>query len=217
MNILSKVGTASISAASQRAANDPTASPALHPTTKSQHNHNSNIAPSLSTTALSISGSLDTATLGQSEQQLRRQGLEAMVAVLRSLVLWGTASGKSTADATNEPRSSSTRGEGANGTGSAYDNRERRGSATGSMAEGLSSEGSHSQSMERLSMVSTVNGTVTDVSGSTRANTPDVYDDPSRFESAKQKKTTLLEGIKKFNYKPKRVRTALFVQASKSC
>lgn len=30
-------------------------------------------------------------------------------------------------------------------------------------------------------------------------------DEPSRFENAKQRKTTLLEGIKKFNFKPKRV------------
>jgi brefeldin A-inhibited guanine nucleotide-exchange protein len=39
-----------------------------------------------------------------------------------------------------------------------------------------------------------------------RQPTPDLVDDPSKFESAKQKKTTLLEGIKKFNFKPKRVR-----------
>ncbi|KAI0082485.1 hypothetical protein K474DRAFT_1585733 [Panus rudis PR-1116 ss-1] len=39
---------------------------------------------------------------------------------------------------------------------------------------------------------------------STRQPTPDIADDPSKFESAKQRKTTLLEGIKKFNFKPKR-------------
>jgi brefeldin A-inhibited guanine nucleotide-exchange protein len=39
-----------------------------------------------------------------------------------------------------------------------------------------------------------------------RTVTPDTDDDPGRFESAKQKKTTLLEGIRKFNFKPKRVR-----------
>lgn len=38
-----------------------------------------------------------------------------------------------------------------------------------------------------------------------RQSTPDVADDPTRFENAKQKKTTLLEGIRKFNFKPKRV------------
>jgi brefeldin A-inhibited guanine nucleotide-exchange protein len=41
------------------------------------------------------------------------------------------------------------------------------------------------------------------------AATPDLNDDPSRFESARQKKTTLLEGIKKFNSKPKHVREYL--------
>lgn len=41
--------------------------------------------------------------------------------------------------------------------------------------------------------------------------TPEVggaTDDPSRFENAKQRKTTLLQGIKKFNFKPKRVRSS---------
>ena len=38
-----------------------------------------------------------------------------------------------------------------------------------------------------------------------RGPTPDIADDPSRFESAKQKKTTLMEGIKRFNQKPKKV------------
>ena len=40
------------------------------------------------------------------------------------------------------------------------------------------------------------------------AQTPDVGagdDEVGKFESAKQKKTSLLEGIKKFNFKPKRV------------
>ncbi|KAK0550673.1 guanine nucleotide exchange protein for ADP-robosylation factor [Tilletia horrida] len=39
-----------------------------------------------------------------------------------------------------------------------------------------------------------------------RIQTPDLQsqDDPSRFESAKLRKTTLLEGIRTFNYKPKR-------------
>lgn len=40
-----------------------------------------------------------------------------------------------------------------------------------------------------------------------RLGTPEPSDDPGRFESAKQRKTTLLEGIKKFNYKPKKVRS----------
>ena len=34
--------------------------------------------------------------------------------------------------------------------------------------------------------------------------TPEVQDDPSRFESAKQRKMILQEGLKRFNYKPKK-------------
>ena len=46
------------------------------------------------------------------------------------------------------------------------------------------------------------NGSTPDFS---RVNTPDLpQDDPSRFESAKERKTMLLEGIKRFNFKPKR-------------
>ncbi|EJU04717.1 hypothetical protein DACRYDRAFT_20361 [Dacryopinax primogenitus] len=37
-----------------------------------------------------------------------------------------------------------------------------------------------------------------------RISTPDSSDDPEKFESAKQRKTTLLEGIRRFNFKPKR-------------
>lgn len=53
-------------------------------------------------------------------------------------------------------------------------------------------------SMDRLSAAPSL-------SESSRMPTPDQSaDDPTKFESAKQKKTTLLEGIKKFNFKPKR-------------
>lgn len=45
--------------------------------------------------------------------------------------------------------------------------------------------------------------------GTNGASTPnppavETFDDPGRFETAKLRKTTLLEGIKKFNFKPKR-------------
>jgi brefeldin A-inhibited guanine nucleotide-exchange protein len=168
MNILSKVATLPYTASQQRA-NEP-ASPALSPQTKN----------SASTThvsgSLAVSGTMDTSTMGLSEGQLRRQGLECLVAVLRSLVTWGTAAGKTPAEsATVEPTSKSQLGE-------------------ETTVETMTSD----PSLDRL---------ITS-SGSTEAlrqSTPDIADDPSRFESAKQKKTTLLEGIKKFNFKPKRV------------
>ena len=37
-----------------------------------------------------------------------------------------------------------------------------------------------------------------------RTPTPEAADDPSRFESAKQRKMVLQEGVKRFNYKPKK-------------
>jgi hypothetical protein len=37
-----------------------------------------------------------------------------------------------------------------------------------------------------------------------RQPTPEIIDDPTKFENAKQKKTTLLQGLKKFNFKPKK-------------
>src|SRR5258707_389170 len=72
--------------------NAESAGTAAPPPTKPQ---NANLAPSLSTSALSGPSAVDPTTPIQSEAQLRRQGLECLVAVLRSLVAWGT--GKNTA------------------------------------------------------------------------------------------------------------------------
>lgn len=114
--------------------------------------------------------------MGLSEVQLRRQGLECLVAVLRSLVTWGTAAGKTPAESATA------------------DTRSQIGE------EILADTMTPDPSLEGLIASA----------GSTEAfrqSTPDIADDPSRFESAKQKKTILLEGIKKFNFKPKRVRS----------
>ncbi|KAJ3476149.1 hypothetical protein NLI96_g11367 [Meripilus lineatus] len=170
INVISKLSTAPISHASQRN-NDPT-SPSLPPTTKGQHH--TTIPPSLSVTALSVPGSLDTASLGLSESQLKRQGLECLVAVLKSLVTWGTAS-TSPMDGHNvDPQTRSLNGE-----------------------EGRQEAVTPDPSLDRLSGFSAS-------FDNTRQPTPELSDDPTKFESAKQKKTTLLEGVKKFNFKPKR-------------
>ncbi|KAI0353492.1 Sec7-domain-containing protein [Trametes cingulata] len=167
MNIVSKIGTAPISSAPQKA-NDPT-SPALQPHTK-QHHGPSQVPPSYSTASLSVPGTVDVSTIGNSEAQLRRQGLECLVAVLKSLVAWGTTS-SSPPEQTSDPMTRSQVEE------------TRRDTVTPDV------------STDRLSPAGA------DV---TRGPTPEVVDDPTKFESAKQKKTTLLEGIKKFNFKPKR-------------
>ncbi|KAJ7638783.1 hypothetical protein FB45DRAFT_903821 [Roridomyces roridus] len=169
MNIISKISSSPSSAALPPKVNEPT-SPALSPTVKG---HNSAVPPSLSTSALAISGTMDTSTIGLSESQLKRQGLECLVAVLRSLVAWGTASGKMADDVPATPSARSQMGE-----------EVRR--------DSMATE----QSVDKLSAGASVEVL--------RQPTPELADDPSRFESAKQKKTTLLEGIKKFNFKPKR-------------
>ncbi|KAF7355292.1 Protein transport protein sec71 [Mycena sanguinolenta] len=165
MNIISKIGSMPFAAAPPKANEPP--SPALSPTVKNQA-----VPPSLSTSALSVSGNMDTAAIGLSETQLKRQGLECLVAVLRSLVAWGTTSGKMSDDSLATPSRSH------------HSEDVRR----DSMAP--------DQSVDKLSAGASVEAI--------RQPTPDIADDPSKFESAKQKKTTLLEGIKKFNFKPKR-------------
>ncbi|KAI0248451.1 hypothetical protein BJV78DRAFT_1235950 [Lactifluus subvellereus] len=117
-----------------------------------------NLAPSLSTTALGSPNTQDPTTPGLSEAHLRRQGLDCLVAVLRSLVAWGTGKNTTSDEPThNIPTPDA------------------------------------SASLDRLPLPDVARG-----------STPDIADDPSRFESAKQKKTTLMEGIKRFNEKPKK-------------
>lgn len=172
MNIISKLAMAPVSNNPQKT--NEQNSPSLPPTTKGQSSSVS-VPPSLSTTALAVPGALDTSTLGLSEPQLKRQSLEALVAVLKSLVTWGT---------------------GSSGTESAIPPTARSPAAT---TEGLRLDSATPDYTSKSS------GSV----DFARQPTPDVADDPTKFESAKQKKTTILEGIKKFNFKPKRVCTRI--------
>ncbi|KDQ64470.1 hypothetical protein JAAARDRAFT_28101 [Jaapia argillacea MUCL 33604] len=165
MNVISKIGTTQ-SATSQHKPSDPT-SPSLAPTHKPHHNA---VPPSLSTTALAVPGSLDTSTMGLTDYQLRKQSLECLVAVLKSLVSWGTTTGKTVMDSAADATVRSNLSEDA-----------KTGGNTPNM------------STDRLSLSADV----------PRQPSPDPVDDPSKFESARQKKTALLEGIKKFNSSPK--------------
>ncbi|KAG8720982.1 guanine nucleotide exchange protein for ADP-robosylation factor [Ceratobasidium sp. 395] len=47
-------------------------------------------------------------------------------------------------------------------------------------------------------------GSIAGLSETGKMSAPDLVDDPEKFESARQRKTTLLEGVKKFNYKQKK-------------
>ncbi|KAG5646614.1 hypothetical protein DXG03_002918 [Asterophora parasitica] len=165
INIISKISTTPTSSAHHQRGSEPP-SPALSPTNKNQP---SGGTPSISS-VLSVPGNMDTSVMGLSEAQLKRQGLECLAALLRSLVAWGTAAGK----VADEPLATPAR------------------SHVGEEAP-VTPEGS----LDKLSVAATSSETL-------RQPTPDLVDDPSKFESAKQKKTTLLEGIKKFNFKPKR-------------
>ncbi len=104
------------------------------------------------------------------EQRLKRQSLECIVAVLRSLVSWVAASNRPPHQSEAVSRTSEDR------------NRLEPSSDT---AEGRTS-------FSRNSVINT-------------PEIPSASDDVERIEAAKQRKTSLLEGIKKFNFKPKRV------------
>lgn len=166
MNIISKFGTISAGSIAHAKSIPEPASPALSPTVKHHGQH----MPSWNTGVLSVSGTMDTSILGQSDGQLKRQALEALVDVLRSLALWGTA--------TAAP-----------------------------VAKGQAQDIAPPQSARSIAGETPRDSNSLSALGSTEAlrqTTPEP-DDPGRFESAKQRKTTLLEGIKKFNYKPEKV------------
>jgi brefeldin A-inhibited guanine nucleotide-exchange protein len=174
MTIVSKLGT-SHTTGPQPKGSDPS-SPALTPT-NSKHGPGT-VPPSLTTIALSIPGSVDSTTIGLSEAHLRRQSIECLVTVLKSLVTWSTGASS---------------GITSNLSGSEVALKPRV-SEDGQMTPAESGERMSNLPLE-----------------TTRQSTPDTLDDPSRFESAKQKKTTHLEGIKKFNFKPKRVCLPIYI------
>jgi brefeldin A-inhibited guanine nucleotide-exchange protein len=122
---------------------------------------------------------VDPSTVGLSERQLKKQGLECLVAILKSLVVWGTESSKPL-EPEQKPRVSED-----------------------ARADTLTPD----PSRDRLSL-----STYPDVA---RQSSPSVeyMDDPMKFENAKQKKTTLIEGIKKFNAKAKKVNSPMCVFA----
>jgi brefeldin A-inhibited guanine nucleotide-exchange protein len=173
INIISKFASMPVSAMPQKGT-EPT-SPALNP---SQKNAQPTVASSLGNSVMNVPGSLDTSSMGLSDGQLRRQGIECLVSVLRSLVAWGVAVGKGD--------------------------------------DGQAGLSNRSQPGDEVKHESTTPDTTTDRLSATssetfRQPTPEPVDDPTRFESAKQKKTTLLEGLKKFNFKPKKVLAVFFL------
>lgn len=161
-----------------------------------------NIPPTLSTASASEAGvqELSQGLAGQPvEVRLKRQSLESLCSVLRSLVIWSGKAAAPSDEASQEPSVSTPRA-----------SLDARGASS---APGVSASGSNDHVAETAG---SSNGTGTphalahsNASAATpdysRVNTPELpQDDPSRFESAKERKTMLMEGIKRFNYKPKR-------------
>ncbi|KAF8332688.1 uncharacterized protein EI90DRAFT_2994962 [Cantharellus anzutake] len=173
MNIISKISSVTTPTAVKGTIQD--ASPSGRKQSVTSFGSNG-VPPSLTTSALGATAASEAAApptpAGAAEARLKRQGLECLVSVLRSLVSWGTASSKGVGDSSPDPQMKS------------------RKSLDGT---------SETHSQDNLDRRSPAN-----VSDIDRGSTPNLVDDPERFESAKQRKTTLLEGIKKFNFKPKR-------------
>ena len=118
------------------------------------------------------------------ETQLKRQSLECLVSLLRSLVAWASrpTGGVSNGAIHQMPNLS---------------NSELTELGTDSPSNGATGRNSEDDA-DRSFEAATVSDSV-GINGSLTS-----FDDPGRFETAKMRKTTLLEGIRKFNFKPKR-------------
>lgn len=147
-----------------------------HATATSSHGFS--LPPSLSTASISATPTSSVDPLFPIEYSLKRQALECLIEVLRSLFSW---SQKGFVDALQE-------------------------SVNRESDEGRESlENPHPS--PRLSTVTTPIIPTPQPELEWRTSSTDVngmIDDPNQLEKAKQRKTALVEAIKKFNFKPKR-------------
>jgi len=186
MNVISKIGTQAAAGANKAAIDGPN-SPVAPSGQRS-----SAVPPSLSTSALTNRPGDDKAKDAHSgDVNLRRLSLECLVFVLRSLVAWGTTAGRSVTDPTPALGSTSA---------------STPGPAPGAADSRASFDASASDTNLATAVGERAPGfSVTELTAA-RESTPDLRDDPDMFDRAKQIKTTLVEGTKKFNAKPKKVR-----------
>ncbi|KAG9017973.1 guanine nucleotide exchange protein for ADP-robosylation factor [Tulasnella sp. 427] len=206
MNIISKMSTSKAADVKDAATKEP-----VDPSAKNQKLQlGPTFPPSANTAVLGGKNAQDSAAAsipGFSEVKLKRQSLEALVAVLRSLVVWGTGAGGgglATGSAGLPAANGTALRPTLNGT---LDTDSRPSSTRISGDEELA--GNEGPGLDRSNSLRSLRG---------GNSTPDLTDDPGRFETAKQRKTTLLEGIRKFNFKPKRgikfLLDAGFIQSS---
>ncbi|CAJ0647821.1 8817_t:CDS:10 [Entrophospora sp. SA101] len=155
------------------------------PDSVSTSNNIFNIPPSLTTNSISNTTSSSPNNSNKpAELALKNQGLECLVSVLRSLVAW--CSNKSTNDSADDeeiPRQSE-------------DTIQEPPSTPTSLTF-------NNKSSPTSSMMSVSNSSNT-FSGDSKINSSKAMDDPEQFENLKHRKQVLQDGIKKFNYKPKR-------------
>ncbi|KAG8914569.1 guanine nucleotide exchange protein for ADP-robosylation factor [Tulasnella sp. 408] len=193
MNIISKMVTSKATDAKDAAVKEP-----IDTSAKNQKLQlGPTFPPSPNTAVLGGKNAQDSVAAlmpGFTEVKLKRQSLEALVAVLRSLVVWGTGAGGGGLGTGPAGGVSVTNGTSlrptSNGT---LDSDSRPASTRISGDEDFASN--DPSSIDRSNSLRSLRG---------GSSTPDLTDDPGRFETAKQRKTTLLEGIRKFNFKPKR-------------
>lgn len=163
------------------------------------------IPPSLSTAALTEAEKTSYAGLSP-EIKLRKQSLECLVAALNSLVAWSTSSpaavrsGDETAPRNSEDAVGRQLGSRA---GSHVDLAQPSPSWPGTAGVGGTAAAAAAGSSTTPALPGS-NGINTPIDHAAAAAAVDDDDDVGRFESAKQRKTTLQEGIRKFNFKPKR-------------
>ena len=176
MNIVSKIGQTHFAPPSKEELGQSGASK------QSKDGMGPSIPPSLSTVALSEDTDKKYYAGLSPEIKLRRQSLECLVAALKSLVAWSTSTSSARGD--DGPRMSEDT----------------------ARHDGPSSAGASHVDLAAPSPIWPADLSVRAPSAASNgAATAEVAeDDVGRFESAKARKTTLQEGIKKFNFKPKR-------------
>ncbi|KAJ9474522.1 Protein transport protein SEC7 [Pseudozyma hubeiensis] len=201
MNVISKISQAHVSPnadgkGDKDAASASTSGAALPKASGS----GPSIPPALSTAAAGEashdSGSTSSTANQSVEARLKRQSLDCLCSVLRSLVVWSNR-----APVPAEAAGHYLSGHPGDNTGSPRASEDIR---IGNETITVDSE----NLMESASSAG-VPGPLSNLGASTasetsRGQTPEPQDDPSRFENAKQRKTILLEAIRKFNFKPKR-------------
>ncbi|CAH7681898.1 protein transport protein sec71 [Phakopsora pachyrhizi] len=151
----------------------------------------SSIPPSLSTNSMSQGMADSTSYFHQAvESQLKRQSLECLVAALKSLVAWA---GKGSQPSLPSNVSNSLAPPSIN---------RRLSVASEHMLPTSESTQSLNDAEGSRSELGSNAGLSVGLENSTSMTEP--ADDPSKFQTAKYQKTTLIEGIRQFNFKPKR-------------